>query len=111
MKDLTVFCVELIVDDAAFTPQPEPIGAIFAVALNREHRFNAIGLTQVEIILAMVRCHVDEARAAVSGDKIAREHWPGFREETAEFMHWVADHCSGKVGAFDGCYEFKLRRK
>ena len=94
--DRPVRRVEFGVDDAAFTAEPEPIGTIFAITLNREDRVNAIGLTQVKVILTMVRGHMDEARAAVGSDEVACEHWTRLGKETAEFVHWVADH-----GAFE----------
>ena len=87
--------VEFGVDDAALTAKPEPIGAIFAIAFNREHRFNAIGLAQVKVILAMVRRHMDKASTAIGRDEIACEHRTRLGKETAEFVHWVTDDGSG----------------
>ena len=71
--DRAVGGVELGVDHAALAAEPRPILAIFAVALDREDGVDAVRLAQVEIVLAMVGCHMDEAGAAVGGDEIARK--------------------------------------
>ena len=93
--------VELGIDDAAFTAEPEPISAIFAVAFDREHRVDSVCLAQVKVILAMIGRHMDEAGAAVSGDEVACEHWARFRKETAEMVHWVADDGPLKLASFN----------
>ncbi len=58
---------------AAFlvAPRPDPVGAVLAVALDREDRFDAVRLAQQEVVLAMVGGHVDKAGAAFGGDEIA----------------------------------------
>src|SRR3546814_1854170 len=63
--DRAVGGVELGVDDAALAAEPRPVGAVLAVALDREDGVDAVRLAQVEIILAMVGRHMDEAGAAV----------------------------------------------
>ena len=93
--------VEFGVDDAAFTAEPEPISAIFAVAFDREHRVDSVCLAQVKVILAMIGRHMDEAGAAISGDEVACEHWARFRKETAEMVHWVADDGPLKLASFN----------
>src|SRR3546814_10645359 len=75
--DRAVGGVELGVDDAALAAEPRPVGAVLAVALDREDGVDAVRLAQVEIILAMVGRHMDEAGAAVGGDEIAREEGAG----------------------------------
>src|SRR3546814_19541222 len=69
--------VELGVDDAALAAEPRPVGAVLAVALDREDGVDAVRLAQVEIILAMVGRHMDEAGDAVGGDEIARAEGAG----------------------------------
>ncbi len=54
LADRPVRRVEFGVDDAALAAEPAPILAILAVALDREHRVDAVRLAQSEIILAMV---------------------------------------------------------
>ena len=65
--------VELVVDDAALPAEPQPVGPVLAVAFDREDRVDAVRLAQLEIVLAMVGRHVDEARALVGGDEVARQ--------------------------------------
>src|SRR3546814_4383709 len=65
-------------------------------------------LAQVEIILAMVGRHMDEAGAAVGGDEIAREEGAGACEEAAEMVHRVAGDGAGEVGAFEQLFVFKV---
>jgi hypothetical protein len=69
--DRPVGCVELRVDDRAFTAQPRPVRAVLAIALDREDRIDPVRLAQQEVVLAMVGRHVDKAGAAVGGDEIA----------------------------------------
>ena len=75
--------------------------AIVAVALDREHRIDAVRLAQQEIVLAMIRRHMDEAGAGVGGDEIAGQERAGLGEEAAEMVHRVAGDGAGEVGAFD----------
>ena len=98
--DRAIGGVELGVDDRALAAQPRPIGAILAIALDRELRLQPVRLAQVKIVLAMVGRHVDQAGAAVGGDKVARQEGPGPREEAAEVVHRVAGDGAGEVGAF-----------
>ncbi len=97
--DRPVRRVELGVDDAALPAQPQPVLAILAVALDREHRVDAVRLAQLEIVLAMVGRHVDEARALVGGDEVARQERTRLGEEAAEMVHRVAGDGAGEVGA------------
>jgi hypothetical protein len=62
---------------------------------------DAVGLAQQEVVLAMVRRHVDKAGAALGGDEIAGEERAGLGEEAAERVHRVAGDGAGEVGAFD----------
>src|SRR5262249_44704466 len=64
-------------------PEPQPVGPVEAPRIDREDRIDAVGAAQLEIVLAMIGRHVDEARALVGGDEIARKEraWPG--EEAA----------------------------
>ena len=73
--------VEFGVDDAALPAEPRPVGAVFAVTLNREDRINAVCLAQIKIILAVIGRHMDKACAAVSGDEITGEERAGTVEE------------------------------
>ena len=70
-------------------------------ALDREHRVDADRLAQLEIVDAMVGRHVDQARALVGGDEIARQERPRLGEEPAELVHRVAGDGAGEVGALD----------
>ena len=89
--DGAIRCVKFGVDDAALTAQPSPIRTIFAIGFDRKDRINAVRLAQVEIILTMVRGHVDEASAAFGGNEIAREHWAGFgKKGNAVFKRFIA---------------------
>ena len=47
-------------------------------------------LAQVEVVLAVVRRHVDEAGASIGGDEVAGEERARPREEAAEMVHRVA---------------------
>ena len=94
--DRPVGGVELGVDDAALAAEPAPILAIFAVALDREHRVDAMRLAQVEIVLAMVGRHVDEAGAGVGGDELAGQERARPGVEVAEAVHRVAGDRSGE---------------
>jgi hypothetical protein len=67
------------------------------VALDREHRLQPVGLAQVEIVLAMVGRHVDEAGALIGRDELAREERAGLGEEAAEMVHRVAGDGAGEV--------------
>ena len=58
-------------------------------------------LAQLEIVLAMVGRHVDEAGALVGGDEVAGQERPRLGEEAAELVHRVAGDGAGEVGAFD----------
>src|SRR3546814_18078320 len=58
---------------SAEAAEPGPILTVLAVALDREHGVDAVCLAQVEIILAVIGRHMDEAGAAVGGDEIAGE--------------------------------------
>src|SRR3546814_12978617 len=105
------------VDDAALAADPRPVGAVLAVALDREDGVDAVRLAQVEIILAMVGRHMDEAGAAVGGDEIAREEGagagvefqrafpilviPAFAGMTKVVVDRVAGDGDGEVGAFE----------
>ena len=85
----------------ALAAEPQPVLAIFAVGLDREHRIDAVRLAQLEIILAMVGRHMDQAGAAVGGDELAGQEGAGLGEEAAEMVHRVAGDGAGEVGAFD----------
>ena len=104
--DRAIRRVELRVDDAALPAEPAPVGAILPVALDREHRVDGVfesevfgALAQLEIVLAMVGCHMDEAGALFGRDEIAGQERAGFRKEPAEMVHRVAGNSSGEVGA------------
>ena len=98
--DRPVGRVELGVDDAALAAEPQPVGRGNAARIDREHRVDAVGLAQLEIVLAMVRRHVDEAGALVGGDEVAGQERARLGEEAAELVHRVAGDGAGEVGAF-----------
>ena len=56
-------------------------------------------LAQLEIVLAMVGRHVDQAGAALGGDELAGQERPRLGEEAAEMVHRVAGDGAGEVGA------------
>ncbi len=99
--DRSVGGVELGVDDRSLTAEPCPVGAIFAVALDRENGVEAVRLAEVEVILAMVGRHMDKAGAAVGGDEIARKERARAREEAAKCVHRVARYGACEFGAFE----------
>ena len=99
--DRPVGGVELGVDDAALAAEPAPVLAILAIPLDREHGVDAVRLAQIEIVLAMVGRHVDEAGAGVGGDELAGQERARLGEEAAEVVHRVAGDGAGEVGAFD----------
>src|SRR5690606_36339812 len=61
-------------------------------------------------VLAVVRRHVHEAGAAVSGDELAGEEGARFGEEAAEMMHRVARDGAGEVGALDDLFVEKAQQ-
>ena len=81
---------ELLVDHRSLPTEPRPIGAIHARAIDREDRLDAILLAQQEIVLAVVRGHMDEPGARLGGDEIARQERAGLGEEPAERVHRMA---------------------
>jgi len=81
---------ELLVDDRPLPAEPGPVGAVHACAVDREDRVDAVLLAELEIVLAVVRRHVDEPGARVRRDEIAGEERAGLCEEPAERVHWVA---------------------
>ncbi len=99
--DRPVGRVELGVDDRTLAAEPQPVLAIFAVALDREDGIDAVRLAQLEIVFAMVGRHMDQAGAAVGGDKVAGQERAGLGEEAAELVHRVAGDGAGEVRAFD----------
>ena len=99
--DRPVGRVELVVDDAALAAEPQPVGPVDAVRIDREHRIDAVRLAQHEIVLAMIGRHMDEAGALVGGDEVAGQERARLGEEAAELVHRVAGDGAGEVGAFD----------
>ncbi len=84
---------ELLVDDRPLPAEPGPVGAVHPRTVDREDRVDAVLLAELEIVLAVVRRHVDEAGARVGGDEVAGEERAGLGEEPAECVHRVA--CGG----------------
>ena len=78
-------------------PSHSQSGAIFAVRLDREHRVDAVRLAQLEIVLAMVGRHVDQAGALVGGDEVAGQERARLGEEAAELVHRVAGDGAGEL--------------
>ena len=87
--DRSVGGVELGVDDRALPAEPGPVGTIFPVALDREHWLDPVGLAQREIVLAMIRSHVDEAGAGIGRDELAGQERARLGKESAEVVHRV----------------------
>jgi hypothetical protein len=56
-----------------------------------------VRLAQQEIVLAMIRRHVNEAGALIGGDEIAGKERAGLGEEAAEMVHRVAGDRAGEV--------------
>ena len=79
--------------------EPRPVVAIAPIGHDREDRVDPVLAAQVEIVLAMVGRHVDEAGTAIGGDEVAREHGAEGFVESAEGVHRVADFGAGEVGA------------
>jgi hypothetical protein len=94
--------VELGIDDRALSAEPAPVGAVLAVAFHGELRLQPVRLAQLEIVLAVVRGHMDQPGAALGGDEVAGQEWAGFGKEPAEVVHRVAGDGSGEVGALAG---------
>ena len=90
--------------------QPRPVVSIASIAHDCEDGFDAHGLAQVEIVLAVIGRHVDEAGAAIGGDEIAGQHGAERFVEAAELVHRMADFGSGEVGAFD-CHPLSDRTR
>src|SRR4051794_36766853 len=87
--DRPVGRVELGVDDATLSAEPQPVGPVEAARVYREHRVDAVRLAQLEIVLTMVGRHVYEAGALVGGDEVARQKWPRLGKETPKLVHRV----------------------
>ena len=99
VADRTFGRIERLVDHAAAAflavlvqiarAEPFPIVAITPVGHDREDRLEPIGAAQQEVVIAMVGRHMNEARAAVGGDEIARQKGTRLRVEPAEMVHRV----------------------
>ena len=98
--DRPVGRVELVVDDAALPAEPRPVGAVEAARVDREHRVDAVGLAQLEIVLAMVGRHVDEAGALVGGDEVAGQERPRLGEEARRACASGGGRPCRRLGAF-----------
>ena len=109
--DRPVGRVEVGVDDrtaALVIPaKPRPVVAVHAAIVDREDRVDPVLAAQVEIVLAMVGRHVDEAGTGVGGDEVAREHGAERFVEPAKLVHRVADFGAGKFGAFETVSRFR----
>ena len=103
--DRAIRCVELGVDDAHAalirSAQPLPVVAVAAVVHHREDGVDAVRLAKVEVVLAVVGRHVDEAGAAIGGDEVAGEQRARRSVEPAQCVHRMAGEGSGEVCAFD----------
>ena len=96
--DRAIGSIELGVDNRALPAEPKPVGSVEAARVNREHRINAIGAAQFEIVLAMVGRHVDQPGALVRGDETAGKERTRLVEETAELAHRMAGNRTGELG-------------
>ena len=97
--DRAIGRVELGIDHRPLPAEPRPVGAVLAVALDREHRIDPVRLAQQEVVLAVVGRHVHETGAAVGGDELAGQQRPRLGEEAAEMMHRVAGNRAGEVAS------------
>ena len=100
--DRAVGRVELGIDHAALAAQPAPVGAILAIAFDREDRLQPVRLAQQEVVFAMVGGHVDQPGAAIGGDKVARQERARPGKEIAQRVHRVAGHRAGQLGPAPG---------
>jgi hypothetical protein len=57
--DRAVRAHELLVDDAALATEPRPVGTVHPCAVDSEDRVDAVLLAEFEIVLAVIRRHVD----------------------------------------------------
>ena len=60
--------LNLVLMTLPWPPQPRQSVAVEAAVIDHEHRVDPGRLAQLEVLLAMVRRHVDQARALVGGD-------------------------------------------
>src|SRR4051794_25376462 len=81
--------VELVVDDRALAAAPQPLAAGHSARIHRGHWLDACRFAQLEIVLAVIRSYVDQARALIGGDEIAGEKWTRLGEDPAELVHRV----------------------
>mgnify|MGYP002651516051 CR=1 FL=1 len=95
--DRAVLADEFGVDDAPLPAEPEPVLAIFAVALDCEDGVDAVRLAEREVVLAMVGRHVDKTRARVGGHEIARKERARLGEESAKGVHRMTGDGSGEL--------------
>src|SRR4051812_20840141 len=84
--DRPVRRIALVVDHAALAAEPFPVRPILAVAFDREDGIDAMLLAQQEIVLAMVRRHMDEPGTGIGRNKIAGEEWARAGKEAAELV-------------------------
>ena len=99
--DRSVRRVELGVDHRALASEPGPVLAIAAVVGDGEHRIDPDLLADQEVLLAMVRRHVDEAGALLGGDMVAGQERPRLGKEAAETVHRMAGDGACKIGSAD----------
>src|SRR5438270_12996369 len=99
--DRPVRRVELVVDDTALRAEPQPVRLVEPARIDGEYRVDSELPAQLEIVLAMVRRHVDETRALVGRDEVARKERPRLGEAPAQLPHRVERDGAGKVGAFE----------
>src|SRR3546814_19893493 len=66
---------------------------------HREHGIEAVRRAQREIVLTMIRGHMDKPGARIGGDEIAGQERARPSEKPATFVHRMAGDGSGKLGA------------
>src|SRR3546814_15043476 len=72
--------------------------SVEAARFHREHGIDAVRLAQREIVLTMIRGHMDKPGARIGGDEIARQERARPSEKPATFVHRMAGDGSGKLG-------------
>lgn len=93
---------ELLVDHRSLAAEPQPVGAVHPRAVDCEDGIDPVRLAQQEVVLAMVRRHVDETGTRVGGDEVAGQERARLGEEAAEMVHRVARYGVGEVSTLTG---------
>ena len=104
----TIGRVELGIDHTPLPTKPGPVFAILAIGHNCENRIDPIGLAQDEIILTMIRRHMDKPGACIGCDEITGQKWTGFGVKSAKMVHGVTGDGSGELASAISASKFAL---